>query len=402
MARAVGEILKFSASVRISRSALRRSNTSDAERASSLVGGIYDAALDPAMWIGVLAKIADFAGARAAALAMKDSQSAFIEANHQFGIDPDHMQAYLETYSEFDPLTGVPLFGVGRIVSLPDIVPYEEYRQGRFYREWARPQGWIDVASAVLEKSVTGCAFLGIVRDKAGGMVDDVMRKRIAGIVPHVRRAILIGKAIQFKRAEAASLAETLDGLSAGMFLVDGRGQIVHANVAGRVILDADDFLRSIRGQLVAGDAQVNQTLREIFAAAEQGNAALGTKGIALPLTAHDGAHYVAHVLPLTSGARRGARISYTAIAAVFVRKAALEAPSHPEVIGRTFKLTPTELRVLISVVEVGGIPEVATALGVAESTIKTHVGRLFEKTGAGRQADLVKLVAGFSTPLAV
>ncbi len=152
----------------------------------------------------------------------------------------------------------------------------------------------------------------------------------------------------------------------------------------------------------MAGDAQVNQSLREIFAIAERGNAALGIKGVALPLTAHDGERYVAHVLPLTSGARRGAGITYTAVAAVFVRKAALETPSRPEVIGRTFKLTPMELRVLIAVVEVGGVPDVANALGVAETTIKTHVSRLFEKTGARRQADLIKLVAGFSTPLAV
>jgi hypothetical protein len=45
-------------------------------------------------------------------------------------------------------------------------------------------------------------------------------------------------------------------------------------------------------------------------------------------------------------------------------------------------------------------VPEVATARGVAETTIKTHLGRLFVKTGAGRQADLVKIVAGFATPL--
>ena len=55
----------------------------------------------------------------------------------------------------------------------------------------------------------------------------------------------------------------------------------------------------------------------------------------------------------------------------------------------------------LLAIVDVGGVPEVAAALGVAESTVKTHLGRLFEKTGAGRQADLVKLAAGFSTPLA-
>jgi DNA-binding CsgD family transcriptional regulator len=51
--------------------------------------------------------------------------------------------------------------------------------------------------------------------------------------------------------------------------------------------------------------------------------------------------------------------------------------------------------------VDIGGVPEAAAALGVATTTIRTHLGRLFEKTGLGRQADLVKLVAAFSTPLA-
>jgi DNA-binding CsgD family transcriptional regulator len=58
------------------------------------------------------------------------------------------------------------------------------------------------------------------------------------------------------------------------------------------------------------------------------------------------------------------------------------------------------ELRVLLAVVEVGGVPEVAEVLGIAETTVKTHLGHLYEKTGVRRQADLVKLVAGFSNPL--
>ena len=95
------------------------------------------------------------------------------------------------------------------------------------------------------------------------------------------------------------------------------------------------------------------------------------------------------------------AAASGQAVVALFVRKVGAEGPSPADVIGKTFKLTPTELRVLLAIVDVGGVPEVAAALGVAESTVKTHLGRLFEKTGAGRQADLVKLVAGFSMPLA-
>ena len=44
---------------------------------------------------------------------------------------------------------------------------------------------------------------------------------------------------------------------------------------------------------------------------------------------------------------------------------------------------------------------EVADALGVSVTTVKTHLGNIYVKTGAGRQADLVKLVAGFSNPFA-
>ena len=121
---------------------------------------------------------------------------------------------------------------------------------------------------------------------------------------------------------------------------------------------------------------------------------------VAIPLIGKSGERYVGHALPLTSGARRRAGIAYSAAAALFVRKAALMTSSSPEIIGKTFKLTPTELRVLLAIVEVGGVPEVAAALGVADGTVKTHLGRLFEKTGARRQADLVKLVAGFATPL--
>lgn len=119
-----------------------------------------------------------------------------------------------------------------------------------------------------------------------------------------------------------------------------------------------------------------------------------------MPLIAHDGARHVAHLLNLSSGERRRSGIAVAATVAVFVHKAALETPSRPEAIARAYKLTPTELRVLLALIEVGGGPEIADALGVADATVKTHLGHLFRKTGAKHQADLVKLVAGFSSPL--
>ena len=97
---------------------------------------------------------------------------------------------------------------------------------------------------------------------------------------------------------------------------------------------------------------------------------------------------------------RRDTGNAYKAVAALFVHTAPLDAPAPPAVIAKTFKLTPSELRVLLAVVEVGGVPMVAEALGIAENTVKTHLKRLYAKTGANRQADLVKLVAKFASPL--
>ena len=333
-------------------------------------------------------------------LVSRDQLSSGANVHYDMGVDQHYVDSY-PIYAKFDPMASLPLFDVGQIVSTADVVAHDEFLDSRFYREWVQPQGLIDAADVLLEKTPTGFAYLCIMRGEHQGMVDEEMRHRMALITPHVRRSVLIGKAVELKRVEAAALADVLDGLSAGMILVDANGQIVHLNTAAQIILGTGGFLRASGGRLLAADMQADQALRDAFTASENGDAALGFRGTAVPLVADDSERFVAHVLPLTSGARRRAGLAYAAVAAVFIRKVALAHPSPPEVMGKAFNLTPTELRVMLALVEVGGIPEVAEALGVAETTIKTHVSRLFGKTGVRRQADLVKLVAGYANPLA-
>jgi DNA-binding CsgD family transcriptional regulator len=373
----------------------------DEQELSALIGDVYDAALDPSSWTGVLAKAAAFVGGPAAALFWKSAASKVGDVVYYYGIEPHFKRLYFDHYIKLDPFTSGQFFAeIDEPIVATDLMPYEEYLKTRLYREWAQPQGIIDFIGAVLDKSVASATMCGVFWHERDGVVNDQARRRMRLIVPHIRRAVLISRLIDLKTAEAATLTDVLERISAGMFLVDGNARIVHANVAGHLMLNAGDVLRAVAGRLVAATVEVDQTLREIFAAAADGDAAVGIKGIAVPLTSHPSKPYVAHVLPLTSGERRRAGMTYAAVAALFVRKAVLEAPSPPEVIAKTYKLTPTELRVLLAIVEVGGVPEVAAALGVAQTTVKGHLGRLFEKTGAGRQADLVKLVAGFSNPL--
>jgi DNA-binding CsgD family transcriptional regulator/PAS domain-containing protein len=375
---------------------------SDTESLSNLVGEIYDAALDQGLWGNILEKCTEFLGGSAAALFSKDVTTNRGNSYYDFGIDPYYRQLYFEKYVTLDPLTTGHFFAdIEQPISTVDLIAYDEFLETRFYLEWARPQGLVDFVTAPLDKSVTSIAMFGVFRHERDGQVDEETRRRMRLIVPHVRRAALIGRLFDLQQAETASFSEILDGLSAGVILVDGRGRIVHANEIGHAMLNQGDLLHSVGDNLVVTDPGMDQALREDFAAADEGDVALGVRGIAFPLLSRNDERHVGHLLPLTSGARRRAGAGYAAAAALFVRKAVPDTPLPPELIAKTYNLTPAELRVLLAIVEVGGVPESAAALGVAVTTVKTHLGRLFEKTGVGRQADLVKLVAGYSMPLA-
>jgi DNA-binding CsgD family transcriptional regulator len=206
---------------------------------------------------------------------------------------------------------------------------------------------------------------------------------------------VLISNVLQEKATETQDFSDLLDHVRAGVFVLDNHGTIVYSNKAGNELVLAGDCLRVAAGKLVSRTTEANQLLQEAFRAAGNGDLAISSKCIAVPLMGANGSRYVANLLPLVR--RRRAGIGHPATAAIFVHRAALELPDPPEVIARTFKLTKAELRVLLALVELGGGPEVAEALGIGNGTVKTHLRNLFQKTGVKHQVDLVRLVAGFS-----
>ena len=371
----------------------------DTEELMDLVGAIYDTVLDRPTWPDVLKKLSLFIPGAASAVFWEDASNQQGDVYfYDGGISEHYKELYFGKYVGRNPITIPRLFAsVEQPIATGDLVPYDEFLQTSFYREWARPQGLVDFVSVTLEKTGWKAAMFGVFRHARQGRVDEAARSRMRLIAPHIQRAVLISKVVDFKRAEAETFAQTLDGLRAAVILIDGSGRIVHANAAAAALLSVGHVVQAVNGALTASVHEADQRLRAVFNAAADGDQAIGRQGIALPLTAKTGERYVAHALPLTSRAHQlGAR---GAVAAIFVHKASFEALAPPAAIAETYGLTMAELRVLFAIVEVGGVPEVAETLGIAASTVRTHLNRLYRKTGAARQADLVKLVAGFPAP---
>src|SRR5262245_25174268 len=115
----------------------------EVERLSGLIGDIYDAALDPALWPKVLEATCGYVRGVSSALVSHDT----LQKNAQFliswGDNPEYTKSYHAEYVKINPSTlPATIYGkVGEVSSYLDFTPLNEYRASRFFKEWAGPQG---------------------------------------------------------------------------------------------------------------------------------------------------------------------------------------------------------------------------------------------------------------------
>ncbi|WP_262048446.1 helix-turn-helix transcriptional regulator [Bradyrhizobium sp. Bra78] len=370
-----------------------------ANRFSSLVGEIYDAAVNPALRSGALEQVSHFVGGCAATILSRDSARLSIEIHQHFGTESRFRQLYRDRYVELDPLLDRHLtIAAEQTIGVTDVMPHADFLATSFYREWMEPQGAIDLATVALEKSDARTTILQVLRHRSRGTVDEPMRERMRLLAPHLQRSRIMGRQIRARAHTVDDLADVLDGLSTAICLLDADGRVVHANAACRRLFADANLLAMVGDRIVARNTQADKIFRSLCEIDSDVGTRSGARRQIELATSVDGQHYLLHACPLKRDRSLSRDIAATAL---FVQKASTMPSLAADAIAAAFRLTPSELRVLMAIIEIGGVPDIAAKLGIAETTVKTHLGRLFEKTGAGRQADLVKIAAGFAVPFA-
>ena len=363
---------------------------------SAVIAEIYDAAINPALWQQALASITAYVGGSSAVLYWHDAATERSEVLHLFNEKPEYTRLYFEKYLPMNPMFPAGAFyDVGVVNSTNDIMPIEEFIETRFYKEWVKPQGIGDAIAVNLEKGATRASLLNVRMDASLGFENDGARTRMAVLVPHLQRAVSIGRLFGREKSENQALYVTLDHVEAGVFLVDATGAITFANKPAKAALRESALIRIADNVLRATEPAADTVLHDAFATAAKGDASIGVRGVAVPLGDVGPDRWFAHVLPLTSGRRQAAGEASGAVAAVFIRKIAPNAPPALEAVAKLYKLTATETQVLNALSSVRGIKTMADTLGLSENTVKFHLRNMFRKTGTTRQADLMKLVTG-------
>jgi DNA-binding CsgD family transcriptional regulator/PAS domain-containing protein len=233
---------------------------------------------------------------------------------------------------------------------------------------------------------------IAITRAVTAGEVEVGARRRLG---PHFRRAVTVSNLFDLKAVEAQTFGAALDALAFAVILVDEQLGIVHANAAADTMLSESDPIHSVSGTLTLLAGPANDALRGAVERAAREELALGKRGIGIPARRRNGDPCIVRVQPLRRGEMYGG-LGQRAAAAIFVAPAT--APHPPmEALSPLYNLTPAEARVFELICFGRKQREIAETLGIAKSTVKTHLLHVFEKTGCRRQVDLVKLAAGLS-----
>lgn len=369
---------------------------------SDLVAAIYDCAIDPTRWPGTLEAIVGATGFASAALAVNELPSMKILIHSTAGIEP-HWLARMGDYA--DDLAGM-WGGLDNVMSAPidavhvnsDYISPEKRRTFAYYRECLEPQGYVDGVVLILARDPRAIGSLGFNWSVGQGPIGDRQKELCRLFLPHLQRATAISRLLDVQALARAGLAATLNALRAGVVLVTRDLRIVHANDAANAAMQRGEAVRSREGRFLVDDPVAGAALARAVRLAADDETGIGRRGLGIPAGRGAGRPLALHVLPLRHGALRRGLIP-DAAAAIFVSDLAAGPDAPLEMLAALFDLTTAESKVFQLIAAGETRERAAEMLGIRLSTVKTHLVRIYAKTGASRAADLVKLAARLATP---
>lgn len=379
-------------------------NHPDGARLADAIGSIYESTIDPSTWPQALRSMSGLVDAFFSSIVVLDHSTSSIQVHSRWGGDTMWIDLLDRKYAGMMPFLPVlDRFGVGQPFNMTmaaDLLADPAVWHGEFTTEWAQPAGVRDSASVILERTRSRSVALTLSTHRSRPVVSEAELRVVELLVPHIQRALRISEVMAAGNRAADTFERMLDTLQTGAIAVDGQGRVRHANHIASAMLSRGDpvFVRNgtlaVRGMPASTDMLVDALSR-------LGRAGAGFTGSlpGLPLRFEDGRSAVGHILPL--GPERRSRGSGSgAIAAIFIATASDRPHVSLEALTGLYGLTGAESRVLAEIAAGRNRAEAARALSIADSTAKTHLERVFWKTGTSTQLELVRLVSNLSVPM--
>jgi len=361
-----------------------------------LIETIYDVVFDPGLMQTVLERMCALTDSESGVLAFHSDKG--VEHDEVFGCDPKWRTVFCQFEHQNVYLQRRHMVPVGTAVLGAQLAPDEEVRRLDIYHEFFRPAGAVHLLGAVFQNEP--CAFGEISIWRPEKREHHGSRElEIANLLArHLERAFRIARHMQATWTKATQLEAVLEHLVVACLLLDTTGRLIHANASAEAVLRLSTSLRVVQGRIVAEGAANQRVWETLLGRLAHVNGP--AEGTAAVLETEEGTSLRVVALPLTPPRSEtlGLMPPSAPLGLVCIGGTAPRPDRAAATLQGLFGLTPAQADLTVALFGGESLQEYADRRGRSLNTVRTHLKEVFAKTGARRQADLIRQLTVLGT----
>lgn len=375
----------------------------------NLVSRIYDTALDPDSWPDVLMEIAESLGASGSMIFEMTETDGFqrIRTPYQSkNYDQAAVQAYLQKHNAqelIDQAAFAEISGSGPDINLVDDIQFNLPRE-----ELLNQSNVVDMMAAglkhrsgtVLNKDSWQIDRFSLQYSAKRGPSNADEKKLAALILPHVAKALRIGRPLMGHAGIQATFSARMDKLPFGLCVISPKGFPIATNLEfDRITAETNVFKYQTSGQLIMSDGKGVESFKSLIADNDihgKAGAFPRRQSIFLP-NENEELGYFIEICPIAANSEFGKLPTNSRLITILDSQKSRQLGS--ATMARFFPLSKSEQAVL-ELIGLGHTnKEIADIRNRAEETINSQVKSLLFKTYTKNRTELVQLALSIEAP---
>lgn len=360
----------------------------DADSAAELIEPLIEGMVEDPLWSTFITRLrhrvrADYASLVFRPLPFGTPQNRVIHLCSGRQSPPIVSQLYRESLYRSDPMPYHDMRD-GRVYALPDLLRGDDPEHEAYRRQLLVPSGMNMMRMMRVVEASGVSAWLSISRRR--GDFSPADEALVAGIAPYLRAALRSYVALERERTSALVANEAMNRMNFGWVTLDAEGRVLDSDRQGANMLAGSSMLlRGRGGHLTAREPHV---AREIAQAVRTLVGEPQSRPRAIVLSREPWLD----MLLVAANIRPGTTRPAPALVA-YVHADHWSTADRCDQLCELFDLIPCEARLALALSRGMSIAEAAAELGITEQSARTYSKRIYAKTGARGQADLVRFL---------
>jgi DNA-binding CsgD family transcriptional regulator len=350
-----------------------------------IIDHIYDAAIDPVLWPGVMREMASLVNSPTALIELHDFAAdsfSFLALHPDYPVEAN--DEYNARWVHADPFRQkAERLAGGRLRTEIDLAPAEGVTAAEIYNDYYIKWGWGRGVGGYIMRTSTEAALLGFQRSAKDSAYTREEVNAVNEFAPHIGRAVEVNRRLNRADLTREMCENAMDLADDGLIVLDTRGRVLFANALAEAVLAARDGLSVERQTLRAHSAQDRILLETAI-----GKALLATgegrSATSCVIRRRSGPPLRLLVSPFgpRGGRRPGALIVITNPDDELTKLADTLADRHD--------LTPAEARVAAALCRGYSPAAIAAMTKISVHTVRSHLKNIQWKIGVRGQAQIV------------